>query len=91
MISPWIKNTAGKPDSQLTFLALWNLVGVGLCVLTVATAKPVDVEVWCFVGAAMGLKAASYVSRRKQSDATAADERDTTAGERKPLPVGGEG
>ena len=64
----WIRNTAGKPDSQLTMQTMWNLLGMLLVVIVVARSVfaggTVDDGVWWFVGAMAGVTTTGYVSRR---------------------------
>ena len=68
----WIKNTAGKPDSQLTFLAGWHVLAMLVVVAVVVgplagRAVEVDMEVWAFLASAIGLKSWSYRGRRKDT------------------------
>ena len=72
----WIKNTAGRPDSQFTLLLGWNILTALLVVYVVVrgsmgTPVAVDSEVWAVcVGMAVG-KGYNYVKRRGQAAADA--------------------
>lgn len=65
----WIRNTSGKPDSQLTFLAIWNVLAMALVVLTIVVdlynGRPTSEVVWAFLAGAIGIKAWSYRGRRR--------------------------
>jgi len=66
----WIKNTAGKPDSQLTLQTSWSVLGMVLVLFVVGRntmqGLPVGWEVWAFVATMTGSKTLSYVRRRGQ-------------------------
>lgn len=69
MTIPWVRNTSGKPDSQLTFLSGWNLLAMALVVLTIVVdlyhGRPTSEVVWAFLAGAIGIKAWSYRGRRR--------------------------
>jgi hypothetical protein len=74
----WVKNTAGKPDSQLTMQLGWNGIGMLVVVLVVGISTykgtPITDMVWYFLLGAMGIKGATYVSRRNSTPPPVAGE-----------------